>query len=46
MTLESDAKFQENLTCGLENDIRIWQIFTIALESLEIGNFMGSFYPK
>ena len=22
MTLNSDAKFQENLTCGLENDMR------------------------
>ena len=22
MTLESDAKFEEKLTCGLENDMR------------------------
>ena len=22
MTLKSDAKFEENLTCGLENDMR------------------------
>ena len=22
MTLESDAKFEENLTCGLENDVK------------------------
>ena len=31
MTLESDAKFEEKLTCGLENNI--WHIFTKALES-------------
>ena len=24
----------------------IWQIFTRALESLKIGTFIGSFYPK
>ena len=39
ITLKSDAKFEEKLTCGLEN-------FTRALESLKIGTSMGSFYPK
>ena len=33
MTIESDAKFEEKLTCGLENNMRIWHIFTKALES-------------
>ena len=31
MTLESDAKFQQKLTCGLENVMRIWKIFTRTL---------------
>ena len=45
MTLKSDAKFEEKLTCGLENG-KFWQIFTRALESLKIRSFMGSFNPK
>ena len=36
MKLESDARFEEKLTCGLENNI-----FTKVLESLKIGTFMG-----
>ena len=43
MTLKSHAKFEEKLTCGLENGL---DIFTRALESLKIGTLMGSFYPK
>ena len=35
MKLESDARFEEKLTCGLEN-----KIFTKVLESLKIGTFM------
>ena len=46
MTLKDDAKFEEKLTCGSENDTRKRQIFTRALESLKIGTFMGSFNPK
>ena len=46
MTLKDDAKFEEKLTCGSENDTRKQQIFTRALESLKIGTFMGSFNPK
>ena len=46
MTLECDAKFEGKLTCGLKNDMRIWQIFTRAHEILKIGTFIGSFYTK
>ena len=46
MTSKSDAKFEEKLTCCLENDIGIWQIFTRALESVKTGTLMGSFCPK
>ena len=45
MTLKGDAKFEEKLTSGLEND-RNMQIFTRAIESLKIGILMGSIYPK
>ena len=46
MTLKNDAKFEEKLICGLENDLRTWQNFTGALESLKIGTSMGSFCPS
>ena len=40
MTLECDAKFEENLTCGLENDMRNlenfhWDFHCILLYKLE-----------
>ena len=41
MKLESDARFEEKLTCGLENNI-----FTKVLESLKIGTFMGVLLSK
>ena len=44
MTLESDTKFKENLTCGLENDMRNLGNFH---QSTFIGTFKGSMYqPK
>ena len=47
MTLESDAKFEEKLTCGLENNMRNLANFHQSMfESLKIGTLMGSFYPK
>ena len=46
MTLESDAKFEEKLTCGFENNMRTLQIFTRALEGLRIRILMGLFCPK
>ena len=45
MTLESDAKFEEKMTCGLENNMRNLAIFTRALQSLKIGTLMGFFCP-
>ena len=44
MIPKSVAKFEEKLTCGLENDMR--QIFIRTFESVKIGIFMGSFCPK
>ena len=46
MTLKGDAKFEGKLTSGLKKDMRIWKIFTRALESVKIGTLIGSFYPK
>ena len=48
MTLESDTKFEEKLTFGLENNMsslanfhqNTWKL------GLKIGTFMGYFYPK
>ena len=48
MALKSDAKFEEKLTCGLENNMRNLANFhqsTWKLK-LKIGTFMGYFYPK
>ena len=46
MTLKSDAKFEGKRTSGLKKDMRVWQIFTRALESVKIGTLMASFRPK
>ena len=46
MALKSDVKFEEKLTCGLQNDMRNTEIFTRALESLTVGTLMGFFNPK
>ena len=43
MTLKSDAKFEEKLTCGLENDMRNLANFH---QSVKIGTLMGSFCLK
>ena len=43
MTLRGDAKFEEKLTCGLENDMKNTENF---LEDLKIAILMGSFNPK
>ena len=46
MSLKSDAKFEEKLTCGLKNDMRNLANFIQALESVKIGTLMGFFCPK
>ena len=46
MTLKSDAKFEEKLTCCLENDMRNLANFHQSTESVKIGTLMGSFWPK
>ena len=46
MTLKSDAKFEEKLTCGYENAKRNLVTFTSALKSLKIETLMRSFYSK
>ena len=46
MTLKSDVKSEEKLTCRLENGMRNVANFPRALESLKIGTFMGSFNLK
>ena len=48
MTIESDGKFEEKLTCGLENNMRNLANFhqsTWKLE-LKIGTFMEYFYSR
>ena len=42
----SHAKFKENLTCGLENDMSKLANLIRTLESVKIGAFMGSFCQK
>ena len=46
MTLKSDGKFEEKLTCVWKMTLGIWQIFARELEYLEIGTLMGSFYQR
>ena len=47
MTRKCDAKFEEKLTCGLENDMRnLANFHQSRFESLKIETLMGPFYPK
>ena len=47
MTLESYTKFDEKPTCGLENNMNLANFYQSTSElGLEIGTFMGYFYPK
>ena len=41
--VKNHAKFEEELTCGLKNDMRILANFDPTLESLEIRTLIGSF---
>ena len=47
MALKSDAKYDEKLTCGLENDMSNLEIFTENIfESLTTGTLMGGPFTK
>ena len=46
ITLTNDAKFEEELTCALKNDMRNLMNFDTTLESLKICTLMGSFLAK
>ena len=47
MALNIDAKFEGELTCAFKNDMRnLANFHQSTFESLKIGTFIGSFYPK
>ena len=46
MTLKSDAKFKEKLTCGFKYDMRNLVNFHPTNQKSENVFSMGSFYPK
>ena len=47
MRMKSDAKFEEKLTCGLENDMsNMGNVHQEHQKNLKIGTLMGSFYGK
>ena len=46
MTLKSDAKFEEKLTCGLENDMSNLANFYQCTQKSQNWDFDGTLYPK
>ena len=46
MTLKSDAKFKEKLTCSFKHDIRNLVIFQSTTQKFENFSSRGSFTPK
>ena len=47
MALKIDTKFEGKLTCASKNDMRnLANFHQSTFESLKIGTFIGSFYPK
>ena len=46
MTLKSDAKFEEKLTCGLENDMRSLTHFHQSFGKPQNWDFNGIFSSK
>ena len=46
MTLQSDAKFEEKLTCGLENDMRNLVDFHKSTQKSQNWNSDGIFLSK
>ena len=46
MTLKSDAKFEEKLTSGLENDVTNLANFCQSTQKSQNWDFDGVLYPK
>ena len=46
MTLQSDAKFKEKLTCGFKYDMRNLVVFHPTIQKFENLFSMGFFCPK
>ena len=46
MTVKSGAKFEEKLTCGLDNDMKNLTNFHQSTSKCQIWILMGSFSPK
>ena len=46
MKVYLDAKFEDKLPLLSKMTCGIWEIFTRALESVQIGALMGFFLPK
>ena len=46
MTLKSDAKFEEKLTCGLENDMRNLADFHQSTQKCQNWDFNGILLSK
>ena len=46
MTLKSDAKFEEKLTCGLENDMRNLSNFYQSTQKSQSWDFDGILLSK
>ena len=46
MTLKSDAKFEEKLTCGLENDMRNLANFQPSTQKYQNWDFDGILLSK
>ena len=47
MALSFDTKFEAKLTCAFKNDLsNLANFYQSTFESLKIGTYIGSFYPK
>ena len=46
MTLKSDAKFEEKLTCSLENNMRSLANFQPSTGKYQNGDFQGTLLSK
>ena len=46
MTLKSDAKFEEKLTCGFKYDVRNLESFHLTTQKSKNFSSMGYFCPK